>query len=458
LEHAGAEHVDIDVPFQVADWMSTTPSNASVPRVVIVGAGFGGLAAAMQLGSAPAEMSVIDTRNYNLFQPLLYQVATAALSPADIAAPIRSILRDHANTRVLLDEVISVDRTLRKVRTRSGAELGYDILVIATGSTDNYFGHEDWRPFARGLKCIEDAQAIRRHVLLAYERAEMEADTAVRDRLLTFVLVGGGPTGVEMAGALAELARAALARDFRRIDPKDTRIILVEAGKKLLAEFPDRLSDFARRSLERMGVEVRVGSPIERIDAQGAVAKGQRIEAATVIWCAGVKAGPVAQWVGIAPVKSGKIEVGPDLSLPGDANVFIIGDAAECPGADGKPLPGLAAVAKQQGEYVGALIRRRLRSESSPGPFQYRDRGTLATIGRHSAVARLPHISLTGTVAWILWGVVHLYFLIGFRNRAAVFLNWVWAWLTYSRGARLIIGAAGRAAAGPDARTRDEAA
>jgi NADH:ubiquinone reductase (H+-translocating) len=438
--------------------MNTTPSSASAPQVVIVGAGFGGLAAAMQLGSAPAEVTVIDNRNYNLFQPLLYQVATAALSPADIAAPIRSILRDHANTRVLLDEVISVDRTARKVRTRAGEELGYDILLVATGSTENYFGHEDWRAFARGLKSIEDAQAVRRHVLLAYERAEMEADKAARVRLLTFVLVGGGPTGVEMAGALAELARAALARDFRRIDPKDTRIILVEAGEKILAEFPDRLSDFARRSLESMGVEIRVGSPIERIDANGAIAKGQRIEAATVIWCAGVKASPAAQWLGIPAARSGKIEVGPDLGLPGDPNVFIIGDAAECRGADGKPLPGLAAVAKQQGEYVGTLIRSRLRNDTLPGPFRYRDRGTLATIGRHSAVAKLPHINLTGTVAWILWGVVHLYFLIGFRNRAAVFLNWVWAWLTYARGARLIIGASAGAGGGRDARMRDEAA
>jgi NADH dehydrogenase len=433
-------------------------TTVSGPRIVIVGAGFGGLAAAMQLGSAPAEVTVVDNHNYNVFQPLLYQVATAALSPADIAAPIRSILRDHANTRVLLDEVTAVDRAARKVRTRSGTELAYDILVVATGSTENYFGHEDWRPFARGLKSIEDAQAIRRHVLLAYERAEMEADQAVRDRLLTFVLVGGGPTGVEMAGALAELARAALARDFRRIDPKHTRIILVEAGTKILAEFPDPLSDFARRALENMGVEIRVSSPIERIDAEGAIAKGQRIEAATVIWCAGVKANPVAHWLGVAPVKSGKIEAAPDLSLPEDSDVFIIGDVAECRDPNGKPLPGLAAVAKQQGEYVGALIRRRVRKQSPPGPFRYRDRGTLATIGRHSAVARLPHVNLTGTLAWILWGVVHLYFLIGFRNRAAVFLNWVWAWLTYSRGARLIIGANARTGAGRDARMRDEAA
>jgi NADH:quinone reductase (non-electrogenic) len=418
-------------------------ASVSCPRILIVGAGFGGLAAAMQLGSERAEVTVIDKRNYNLFQPLLYQVATAALSPADIAVPIRSLVRDHANTRVLLDEVISIDRAARQVRTRSGAELGYDVLIIATGSEDNYFGHEDWRAFARGLKSIEDAQAIRRDVLLAYERAEMEPDNAVRDRLLTFVLVGGGPTGVELAGALAELARAALARDFRRIDPKATRIILVEAGMKILAEFPDRLSDFARRSLERMGVEILVGSPIEHIDADGVVAKGRRIEAATVIWCAGVKARPVAHCLGVPPVRSGKIEVRPDLSLPDEPNVFIIGDVASCRDADGNSLPGLAAVAKQQGEYIGRLIRRRLGNKTASGPFRYRDRGTLATIGRHSAVAKFSKIHLTGTVAWLLWGVVHLYFLIGFRNRAVVFLNWVWAWLTYARGARLIIGQSG---------------
>jgi NADH:ubiquinone reductase (H+-translocating) len=434
------------------------PAIVSGPRIVIVGAGFGGLAAAMQLGSARAEVTVIDKRNYNLFQPLLYQVATAALSPADIAVPIRSLLRDHSNTRVLLDEVISVDRAARKVRTRSGAELDYDILVVATGSEYNYFGHDDWRPFARGLKSIEDAQAIRREVLLAYERAEMQADKAVRDRLLTFVLVGGGPTGVELAGALAELARAALARDFRRIDPKHTRIILVEAGTKILAEFPDRLSDFARRSLERMGVEILVGSPIEHIDRDGVIAKGRRIEAATVIWCAGVEASPVAHCLGVRPVKSGKIEVGPDLSLPGDPDVFIIGDVAASRGSDGKTLPGLAAVAKQQGEYIGALLRRRLHNERPSNPFRYRDRGTLATIGRSSAVAKFSKMQLTGTLAWLLWGVVHLYFLIGFRNRAVVFLNWVWAWLTYARGARLIIGASGAPGIRPDAEHYEEVA
>jgi NADH:ubiquinone reductase (H+-translocating) len=395
----------------------------------------------MRLGSTRAEVTVIDKRNYHLFQPLLYQVATAALSPADIAVPIRSILGDHSNTRVLLDEVIAVDRAARKVATRSGAELSYDILIIATGSKDNYFGHADWHRYARGLKSIEDAQAIRRHVLLCYERAEMEPDKAVRDRLLTFILVGGGPTGVELAGALAELAHAALARDFRRIDSTDTRIILVVAGAKILAEFPDRLSDFARRSLQRMGVEIFVGSPIEHINESGVIAKGKRIEGATVIWCAGVKASPVAHWFGVAPVKSGKIEVGPDLSLPGAPEIFIIGDAAASQGDDGKPLPGLAAVAKQQGEYIGALLRRRLRNESPSGPFRYRDRGTLATIGRSSAGAKFSKIQLTGTIAWLLWGVVHLYFLIGFRNRTAVFLNWVWAWFTYARGARLIIGA-----------------
>ncbi|MGH7490240.1 MAG: NAD(P)/FAD-dependent oxidoreductase, partial [bacterium] len=325
-------------------------------------------------------------------------------------------------------------------RTRSGAEFGYDFLIIATGSQYNYFGHDHWSLIAPALKSIEDAQAIRRSVLLAYERAEMECDRQARERLLTFVVVGAGPTGVELAGALAELARAALSRDFRRIALKDTRIILVEAGVKVLAEFPDRLSDFARRSLERMGIEILVKSPIEQIEENGVIAGGRHIRSATVIWCAGVKATPLAQWLGLRPARSGQIEVGADLSLIGDDAVFIIGDAALCRGQNGKPLPGLAAVAKQQGEYVGKLISSRLRNESPLRPFHYVDRGTLATIGRHSAVADLPQIKLTGVLAWLLWGVVHLYFLIGFRNRTFVFLNWFWAWLTYARGARLIIG------------------
>ncbi len=418
----------------------TPPSGILVPRILIVGAGFGGLAAAKKLGAARAAVTVIDKRNYNLFQPLLYQVATAALSPADIAAPIRSLVRDQANTTVLLEEAVAIDRAGRKLRTRSGSELPYDILIVSTGSEYNYFGHEEWSLFAPALKSIEDAQLIRRRVLMAYEHAEMEPDAHQRARLLTFVLVGAGPTGVELAGALAELARATLSRDFRRTDPHQTRIMLVEAGPTILAEFPERLSDFARRSLERMGVEVLVGSAIDEIDARGVTTRGQRIEAATVIWCAGVKAGPVARWLGLPAGKHGKVEVEPDLSLPGDPNVFVIGDAALCRGTDGQPLPGLAAVAKEQGEYAGELVRRRLAGEIPSGAFQYHDRGTLATIGRHSAVADLPRLKLTGTVAWFLWGVVHLYFLIGFRNRAAVFLNWAWAWLTYARGARLIIG------------------
>ncbi len=416
-------------------------SSTSVPRILIVGAGFGGLAVAKQLGSARASVTVIDRRNFHLFQPLLYQVATAALSPADIAVPIRSLLRDQSNTRVLLDEVVAVDRVARQARTGSGAELGYDFLIIATGSEYNYFGHDHWPRIAPALKSIEDAQAVRRSVLLAYERAEMESDRQARERLLTCIVVGAGPTGVELAGALAELAHAALSRDFRRINQKDTRIILVEAGARILAEFPDRLSDFARRSLERMGIEILVKSPIEQIEEDGVIAGGQHIRAATVIWCAGVKARPVAQWLGLCPAKSGQIEVGAYLNPIEDDAVFIIGDAALCRGQNGKPLPGLAAVAKQQGEYVGKLIGSRLRNESPLRSFQYVDKGTLATIGRHSAIADLPQIKLTGTLAWLLWGVVHLYFLIGFRNRTFVFLNWFWAWLTYARGARLIIGA-----------------
>jgi NADH:quinone reductase (non-electrogenic) len=417
-----------------------TSSGTPVARILVVGAGFGGLAAAKKLAHARAAVTVIDKRNYNLFQPLLYQVATAALSPANIAAPIRNLLRDQPNTTVLLDEAVAVDRTARNLRTVSGGEFPYDILIVATGSQYNYFGHDEWPLIAPALKSIEDAQLIRRRVLMAYERAEMEADARKRTSLLTFVPVGAGPTGVELAGALAELARVALSRDFRRINPRQTRIVLVEAGPRILAEFPERLSDFARHSLERMGVEVLVGSAIGEIDADGVMTRAQRIEAATVIWCAGVKASPVAQWLGLQPSKHGQIEVGPDLSLPGDPNVFIIGDTALCRGADGKPLPGLAAVAKQQGEYVGELLHRRFSGETPSGAFRYRDHGTLATIGRHSAVADLPKLKLTGTIAWLLWGVVHLYFLIGFRNRAAVFLNWVWAWLTYARGARLIIG------------------
>jgi len=411
-----------------------------MPRAVIVGAGFGGLEAARKLARAPVEVTVIDRHNYHLFQPLLYQVATAALSPADIAEPIRAVLRHQQNATVLLEEVIGVDTAAQRVETRFGSPQNYDFLVLATGSQYAYFGHEDWPRLAPGLKSIDDATLIRRRMLLAFEEAESMTDPAIRRRLLTFVLVGAGPTGVEMAGALAELAHATLSRDFRHINPQTAHILLVEAGPRVLSGFPERLAAFARRSLEKMGVEVLVDTPIEAIDRDGVIAKGKRIEAANVIWCAGVEASPVAQWLAVPTGKGGRVKVVPDLSVPGHPEVFVIGDAAFVTGPDGEPLPGLAPVAKQEGQYVGELIARRVRGEAGPPPFRYRDEGALATIGRHSAIADFGRIKLTGWIAWVLWGIVHIFFLIGFRNRMAVFLNWIWAWLTYGRGARLITG------------------
>lgn len=410
------------------------------PRIVVVGAGFGGLEAARGLAEAAADVILIDRHNYHLFQPLLYQVATAALSPADIAAPIRHILREQKNATMLLDEVIGVDASRKMVTTRDGGEVGFDYLVLATGSVYSYFGHADWPALAPGLKTIDDATRIRRKVLLAFERAEMTKDEAERQRLLTFVLVGAGPTGVEMAGALAELAHAALAADFRRIDPQEARIVLVEAGPHVLSGFPAKLVAFAEKSLRRMGVELLLNAPLESIDTQGVVTKSGRIESATVIWCAGVQATPAAKWLGAPTGKGGTAKVAPDLSVPGYPEVFVIGDAAFVVSEAGKPLPGVAPVAKQQGRYVGDLIRRRVAGEPPPKPFRYRDEGALATIGRSSAIADLPYLKLTGWPAWVLWSIVHIYFLIDFRNRMAVFLNWAWAWLTYARGARLITG------------------
>jgi NADH:ubiquinone reductase (H+-translocating) len=410
------------------------------PRVVIVGAGFGGLEAARRLASAPVEITLVDRHNYYLFQPLLYQVATAALSPADIAAPIRHILRDQKNVVTLLDEVTGVDPDARRVALRNEGPTQFDYLVLATGSVYAYFGHADWPLFASSLKSIDEATYIRRRVLLAFEKAETTADAAARQRLMTFVLVGAGPTGVEMAGALAELARAALARDFRRINPRSARILLIEAGPRVLAGFPDRLAHFAERTLVHMGVELLMNTPISAVDAHGVTGKDERIEAATVIWCAGVQATPAASWLGLAPGKGGTVVVAPDLSVPGHPEIFVIGDAALVADAHGRALAGLATVAQQEGRYVAELIRRRATGSPPPPPFRYRDQGTLATIGRSAAVADLPWLKLTGLPAWLLWSVVQIYGLIGFRNRTSVFLNWIWAWLTYARGARLITG------------------
>jgi NADH:ubiquinone reductase (H+-translocating) len=413
---------------------------AARPHIIIVGAGFGGLEAARALARARADVTLIDRHNYHLFQPLLYQVATAALSPADIAEPIRAILRRQQNVTVLLDEVIGIDAAARRVKMRSGAGRTYDYLILATGSQYNYFGHDDWPRLAPGLKSVDDATLIRRRLLLAFEQAESIPDPAIQRRLLTFVLVGAGPTGVEMAGALAELAHATLSRDFRHINPQTAHILLVEAGPRILGGFADKLTDFAQRTLERMGVEVLLDTPIEVVDEYGVIANGRRIDAANVIWCAGVAASPAARWLDVPAEQGGRVGVAPDLSVPSRADIFVIGDAAFVTARDGEPLPGLAPVAKQQGRYVGALLARRVRGEPAPPPFRYRDEGALATIGRHAAIADLGRIKLTGFIAWVLWGVVHIFFLIGFRNRFAVFVNWIWAWLTYGRGARLITG------------------
>lgn len=410
------------------------------PRIVVIGAGFGGLAATRHLSAADADVTLVDRHNYHLFQPLLYQVATAALSSTDIAVPIRTLLRGQRNVEVLLGEVVGVEASSRKVKVGQLGELPYDYLVCATGAEYNYFGHPQWRSVAPGLKSVDDATLVRRRVLLAFERAETAADRQARQRWLTFVLIGAGPTGVEMAGALVELARAALACDFRRIDARAVSIVLVEAGPQVLAGFPDRLAAFAQRSLRQMGVDVRLNTRVEAIDTEGVTANGERIEAATTVWCAGVKATPVAHWLGVSGGRGGRIEVNEDLTVPGHPDIFVIGDAASLTDPSGRPLPGLAPVAKQQGRYVAELIKRRLRGQPPPPPFRYHDEGSLAVIGRASAVADLGRVKLTGWVAWLLWGAAHIFFLISFRHRVAVFFNWFWSWLTYSGGARIITG------------------
>jgi NADH dehydrogenase FAD-containing subunit len=419
------------------------------PRIVIVGAGFGGLSAAHGLAGAAADVTVIDRRNYHLFQPLLYQVATAGLSPAQIASPIRGILRDAANVRVILGKVAGVDRERRTVTIDGsqldGGQLGvreieYDILVLATGSRHAYFGHDDWESVAPGLKKIDDATGIRRRILTAFELAEQTDDPQARRRLLTFVVIGGGPTGVEMAGAIAELAHVALRRDFRTINPGEARIVLVEAGERVLPSFPKGLSAAALRALERLHVEVRLGKPVSHCDAAGVTIGEEPLEAATLVWAAGVASSPAAQWLGVDQDRVGRVMVGPDLTVPGHAEIFVIGDTAHVRRQDGEALPGLAPVAKQQGAYVARVLRARLAGKPPPAPFRYRNYGTLATIGRHAAVADLGWLKLDGTLAWLMWSLIHVSFLIGFRNRLVVMLDWIWSYVTFQSGARLITG------------------
>ena len=411
------------------------------PRIVIVGAGFGGLAATKALRRAPAKITLIDRTNYHLFQPLLYQVATAELAPSEIAAPLRSTLRDQKNIEILFGAVCDIDPEVRTVSLEGlRQKVSYDYLVVATGAQHSYFGHDEWERYAPGLKTVEEATAIRRRILLAFERAETEADPEERRRLLTFVIIGGGPTGVEMAGAIAGLAKRILVRDFRHIDPRSARIVLIEGQDRLLSAFPEDLAMAARRSLDRLGVEVWLGKMVEICDAEGVVAGGQRIEARTIIWGAGNAASPAAQWLKADRDRAGRVKVGPDLSVPGRPEVFVIGDTALVTSEDGSPVPGVAPAAKQQGEYVAKVISARLAGRPAPGPFRYRDLGNMATIGRSAAIADFGWLRISGLFAWILWGLVHIYFLIGFRNRLAVAAKWLWAYFTVDRGARLITG------------------
>lgn len=411
-----------------------------LPRVVIVGAGFGGLACARALRQAKVRVTLIDRHNYHLFQPLLYQVATAGLSPGDIAAPVRGLFRDHFNTRVLLGTVTSIDTRNRRLFMGSMAE-PFDFLVLATGASHSYFGRDEWAPYAPGLKRVEDATEVRRRMLIAFERAEACEDDSERASLLTFLIVGGGPTGVELAGAIAELARFGMDKDFRRFDPASARVILVQAAPRLLPTFPERLSHEAQRSLEKLGIEVRVGSRVEKIDEAGVTVSGQRIASRTVLWAAGVVASPAAKWLGAEADNAGRLKVGADLSVAGLPNVFAIGDTAAANAWKGQPVPGLAPAAKQAGAYVARLIRARIAGRKPPAPFRYRHLGSLATIGRKSAVADFGVIRLRGAPAWWLWGLVHIGFLVGVRNRVSVIFDWFWAYLTYRSGTRLITGA-----------------
>ena len=412
-------------------------SGQSRPQVVIAGAGFAGLEASRALANAEVEVTLIDAHNHHCFQPLLYEVATAALSPADVAWPIRGIVRAQKNVRVIMARVMAIDVAARCVHT-SEIDLPYDYLVLATGATHSYFGHDDWAPFAPGLKHIADATEIRRRFLLAFERAEVVEDETARARLLTFVIIGGGATGVEMAGAIAEVARQTLQHDFRRIDPRTSRIVLIEAGPRLLAAFPQALSDYAKRSLESMGVTVELNRKVTGCDAQGVSLDGGRIEAATVIWAAGVVASPAAQWIGAGHDRAGRITVNPDLSVPGRPEIFAVGDTATVTDRAGNPVPGIAPAAKQMGSYVGKVIAARVQNRLAPAPFDYHHAGDLATIGRKSAVVKLGPLQLTGFPGWLFWSVIHIYFLIGMRRRFIVALNWLWRYMTFQRGARLI--------------------
>ncbi|MDX1675108.1 MAG: NAD(P)/FAD-dependent oxidoreductase [Longimicrobiales bacterium] len=407
------------------------------PRVVILGGGFGGLYCAKALAGVDVDITVVDRHNYHLFQPLLYQVATASLSPADVASPIRGILKRQANAEVWLGEAVGVDVQERMVRLKDGA-LQYDYLVVATGATHDYFGNDEWAERAPGLKTVDDALEIRRRFLLAFEAAEREADPDARRRLLTFVIVGAGPTGVELAGAMAEIAAESIPRDFRFINTASARIILMEGADRVLPPYPPELSESARRQLESLGVEVRTGELVTDIDEVGVYVGDELIPAGNIFWAAGVAASPIGASLGAPTDDAGRVIVEDDCSIPGHPEVFVVGDLALIE-QDGESLPGVAQVAIQSGRHVARAIRRDLRGRERPA-FRYRDKGSLATIGRNAAVADFERLRFGGFFAWLLWVFVHILYLIGFRNRLLVMIQWAWAWLTYARGIRLITG------------------
>ena len=410
-------------------------AESTVPHVVIIGAGFGGLAAVRGLRRVPVRITIVDRSNHHLFQPLLYQVATAALSPADIAAPIRRIFRGQGNVSVVLAEATGVDVDGRRVILADGS-IDYDILIVATGATHAYFGHEEWAEFAPGLKSLGDALEIRRRMLLAFEIAEREPEEARRRAWMTFVIVGAGPTGVELAGTLAEVSRQTLARDFRRINTASARVILVEAGDRVLPAFEEPLSESARKQLEELGVSVWTGVKVTAIDAEGVGIGSERVEARTVLWAAGVAGSPIARTLGVPLDRAGRVAVEPDLTVPGREEIYVIGDLARIE-QDGAPVPGVAPAAMQQGEHAARNIAAALAGRPRR-PFRYVDKGMLATIGRGAAVGKVGRFRFTGLVAWLLWLFVHILFLIGFRNRLVVMIQWAWSYFTFDRGARLI--------------------
>lgn len=418
--------------------MESEIERAKRPHVVIVGAGFGGLACAQALGNSDIDVTVIDRRNHNLFQPLLYQVATAALSPADISEPIRRTLGRYGNVRVVMGEVVSVNQTARTVGLKDGAEISYDRLVLATGSDYNYFGHQDWQQHAPGLKSIHEARQIRHSLLLAFEKAERSEDEEEKRRLLTSVIIGGGPTGVEMAGAISELGRFMIARDFRSLRPDQLQVVLVEAGPRILATFPESLSQYAVDYLTRIGVDIRLNTRVEDVTSQGVQIGGTVLPASCMVWGAGVKASPAAAWLGVSPGPGGRLHVASDLSVEGKSDVYSLGDTALAAGEDGKPLPALAQVAKQQGTFLGrALKANLLRGEPVPA-FRFHNRGNTAVIGRNAAVFDFGSWQLKGRLAWLLWAIVHVYLLVNFEKRLLVSIQWIWRYATRQRGARII--------------------